>query len=136
MYIPDLKDYIHYVDKTPMQIAKILAFIYHLENLTIAHYQNLENNTAFGKNVKLKSNAENLGDILLNTGSILSIPLGDKRTLFVWFERVYGGYTVGNEVFLATRQRSQENVCFQRYKHHIPVRTTQTVYVYLHSNSD
>ena len=64
------------------------------------------------------------------------VQLGDKRTLFVWFERVYGGYTVGNEVFLATRQRSQENVCFQRYKHHIPVRTTQTVYVYLHSNSD
>ena len=64
------------------------------------------------------------------------LQLGDKRTLFVWFERVYGGYTVGNEVFLATRQRSQENVCFQRYNHYIPVRTTQTVYVYLHSNSD
>ena len=30
--------------------------------------------------------------------------LRDKRTLFVWFERVYCGYTVRNEVFLATRQ--------------------------------
>ena len=28
---------------------------------------------------------------------------GDKHTLFEWFRLVYRGYTVGNEVFLATR---------------------------------
>ena len=33
----------------------------------------------------------------------VALELGDKRTLFVCFERVYGGYTVGNGDFLATR---------------------------------
>ena len=32
-----------------------------------------------------------------------SINLGDKRTLFGLFRHVYGGFTVGNGVFLATR---------------------------------
>ena len=61
--------------------------------------------------------------------------LGDKRTLFGLFRHVYRGYTVGNGVFLATRQRSQENVSFQQYNHDIRAGTIQTVYVYPHSNA-
>ena len=65
----------------------------------------------------------------------ICIDLGDKRTLFGLFRHVYRGYTVGNGVFLATRQRSQENVSFQQYNHDICAGTIQTVYVYPHSNA-
>ena len=60
---------------------------------------------------------------------------GDKRTLFGWFSHVYGGYTVGNGVILATRQLSQKKGSFQKYNHYMRVWATQTVYVYLHSNA-
>ena len=56
--------------------------------------------------------------------------LGDKHTLFGLFRHVYRSYTVGNGVFLATRQR-----CFQQYNHEICAGTIQTVYVYPHSNA-
>ena len=48
---------------------------------------------------------------------------------------VYRGYTVENGVFLATSQRSQENLSFQQYNHDIYTETIQTVYVYPHSNA-
>ena len=59
----------------------------------------------------------------------VQIYLGDKHALFGWFGHVYHGYTVGNGVFLATRQQSQENECFQQYNHDIHN------FIYIHSNA-
>ena len=53
--------------------------------------------------------------------------LGDKRILFGLFRHVNRGYTVGNGVFLTTRQRNQENGSFQQYNHDIRDGAIETV---------
>ena len=40
-------------------------------------------------------------------------------------------FKFGNHRFLAPLMYCQENSCFQLYNYHIPVGTTQTVYIYL-----
>ena len=84
------------------------------------------------KRNKLEFKLRDVAWLYISYSEIQLLYLRDKHTLFWLFLQVYRGYTVGNGIFLAVRQRSQENGSFQQHNQDIPVGTIQVVYIYPH----